>query len=715
MRPMVRFLLALCVLGSVFLSPPTVAQSAPVQDAATIAFENGVDGQAIGTSLSGLNFGAGWVYGDWRTARYNGKYPGGDYFSNGNGFAWLGADASEGRIDLTEGNTLFFEVQVSTATTVTLNGYNGFNTLIVSASVSANAATGQLATLRIDAPSGQQIHHVTIAGAANQWVIDDLRTDAGSLPPPVLPIILLPGVGGSQLLNDPDLNGQYSELWVDPWDLLWSGDDAHLLVTRLQTDGNTPFEPANPAYTTVRQGDILRSVATQDVYQTTIQFFQNKGYVEGQTFFVCPYDWRRDLRQISHNSNPNHLLYQTLDSCIQLALSRNPDARKVNLLAHSMGGAVARTYLADPLRAAKVAHLVTLGTPYFGATKIAQMLLAPEGCFLELPLAGCNPNPATTYQLLQNFPAGYQLSPGERFFDVYPNGYIQRGGSYLNLTQTLDLFRTHNAFLTDEGVAWRAPLNVGWQNGSTNGVEVYMMIGTNLPTITYLEQKPGQESYNTIMANGDGTVPLHSAEMRNLDLTPPVDFSTEATLMFFNEVDHSTLPKNTAVLNAAYAVFSSSKLQWVNPGSAVTGPFAKAVPLTGQVLLIEGPVDAWVVDAKGRVTGPADNRVSLRQEIPGLYYQQEDTNRLVLKLPATGTYTIRLRGQRSGRVTVQLLNFVQDEVQGKALYAALPTNTGSTAQLKLSGAWNQLLPFELDLDGDGQFESRSQLPVLSEH
>lgn len=710
MKTLVRcWLLFFLLLGGMGIRPvPADAAGQPNAslDASLVSFESGADGQPIAATISGLNFSSGWAYGDWRTARYNGKHPVGDYFSNGNGFAWLGAGQSEGRIDLTEGNALFFEVKVSTAVTVTLVGYNSANAPIVSATAASNVASGTLATLRVDAPSGQQIHHVTIAGAANQWVMDDLLTDAGSLPSPVLPIILIPGVGGSQLINDPDLNGQYSELWVNPWDLFWSGDDAHLLVARLQGDGNTPLDPGNPAYTTVRQGDILRMVATEDVYQTTIQYFQSKGYVEGQNLFVCPFDWRRDLRQISHNGNPNFLLYQTLDSCIQYALYRNPDARKVNLLGHSMGGAVARTYLADPVRAAKVAHLVTLGTPYFGATKIAQMVLAQEGCFLELPVVGCNPNPATTYQMLQNFPSGYQLAPGERFFDVYPNGYIQRNGSYLNLAQTLDLFRLHNTFLTDEGVAWRAPLNVGWSNGSTNGVEVYVVVGTNLPTMTYLQQKPGQESYNVMMDNGDGTVPLHSAEMRNLDLDPPVNFSPDATLMFFSGVGHGDLPKDSSVLGAVYAAFTSGKLQFASPESDGVGPFAEAPRLNGTVLVVEGAVDVWVVDGEGRVTGPHANRVYLRQEIPGLYYQQEDVDRLVIKLPDAGAYTLQLRGQRSGEATVQVLSFGEDVVQGQTLYAALPIAAGSAARLSLTPKAGSLPPFELDLDGDGRFERR---------
>ncbi len=60
-----------------------------------------------------------------------------------------------------------------------------------------------------------------------------------------------------------------------------------------------------------------------------------------------------------------------MDNSIDEALAANASATQVNILAHSMGGLVSRYYISDPVRAQKVQRLVTLGTPYLGAPKIA--------------------------------------------------------------------------------------------------------------------------------------------------------------------------------------------------------------------------------------------------------------------------------------------------------------------------------------------------------
>ena len=161
MHPM-RISLILCILGGLFFLPPQSIQAAST----TISFESGVDGTAIGTTISGLNFGSGWTYGDWRSACYNGKYPGGDFTGNANVFAWLGQSQVEGRIDFIEGNASYFQVKVSSSATVTLNGYNGFGQLLATANVVANVNSGDLATLRINAPAGNTLHHVTIVSSA---------------------------------------------------------------------------------------------------------------------------------------------------------------------------------------------------------------------------------------------------------------------------------------------------------------------------------------------------------------------------------------------------------------------------------------------------------------------------------------------------------------------------------------------------------------------
>src|SRR5690349_19238 len=91
-----------------------------------IDFEDGIDGQPIQSTIPGLKFtttnGQDWIYGDWRTGYYHGKYPAGQYTSNGNFFAWLGPYQGDGRIDFTQGRATYISFGVSTANYVTVAG-----------------------------------------------------------------------------------------------------------------------------------------------------------------------------------------------------------------------------------------------------------------------------------------------------------------------------------------------------------------------------------------------------------------------------------------------------------------------------------------------------------------------------------------------------------------------------------------------------------------
>jgi photosystem II stability/assembly factor-like uncharacterized protein len=79
---------ALPLFGAVFLLPPAAAHADGFID-----FENGTDGAPIRSTIAGLQFttteGYDWIYGDWRTGDYNGPYPDGACYSNGNFFAYV--------------------------------------------------------------------------------------------------------------------------------------------------------------------------------------------------------------------------------------------------------------------------------------------------------------------------------------------------------------------------------------------------------------------------------------------------------------------------------------------------------------------------------------------------------------------------------------------------------------------------------------------------
>ena len=149
-------------------------------------FEGGTEQAPIKSSIPGLEFsttdGYDWVYGDWR-AGYNGPYPNGSYFSNGNFFAWLGVNQGIGRIDFIGGSASALSLGYSSYSTVTLeacSNSSGASTQLCSDGTgklvdedvgSGNLDTGRLDRLSVQDPS---MDYVLFHDTGNFWLIDDL-------------------------------------------------------------------------------------------------------------------------------------------------------------------------------------------------------------------------------------------------------------------------------------------------------------------------------------------------------------------------------------------------------------------------------------------------------------------------------------------------------------------------------------------------------------
>lgn len=181
------------------------------------------------------------------------------------------------------------------------------------------------------------------------------------------PVIIIPGISGSQLVNPKTGKNVWFSVKRD------KDDDLRLPMTHANLARNRD---------SLRVGDIIREVELPvlpdiEVYKLLIDALKARGYTEatwanpkGQdVFYVFPYDWRRD------NVESAHLLIRRMASAKQ-ALKR-PDL-KFDILAHSMGGLVARYAamygLADLPAAAPnwagAAHinkLMMFGTPNEGA------------------------------------------------------------------------------------------------------------------------------------------------------------------------------------------------------------------------------------------------------------------------------------------------------------------------------------------------------------
>lgn len=94
------------------------------------------------------------------------------------------------------------------------------------------------------------------------------------------------------------------------------------------------------------------------VYDNLIDTFKANGFIEGITLFTFPYDWRQS----------NVLTAQELKNKINEVQSIC-GCEKVDLIAHSMGGLVARQYVQSDSYDNDVDQLFFLGTPHLGAPK----------------------------------------------------------------------------------------------------------------------------------------------------------------------------------------------------------------------------------------------------------------------------------------------------------------------------------------------------------
>ena len=91
-----------------------------------------------------------------------------------------------------------------------------------------------------------------------------------------------------------------------------------------------------------------------------VETLDSQGYKKGCNLFPVPYDWTKPVTRVAEDY---------LRPAIEHAISVSGKSQ-VTIVAHSMGGLVARAYIvSSPDHAAKVARLAMVGTPNAGASK----------------------------------------------------------------------------------------------------------------------------------------------------------------------------------------------------------------------------------------------------------------------------------------------------------------------------------------------------------
>jgi len=307
-------------------------------------------------------------------------------------------------------------------------------------------------------------------------------------------VVLLPGIGGSELVKGSRVIwGWYGAVLLR--NMLMSGP---LLRDDLLVEQDSPTEGSlddgiRPSRL-LPDLHLLPGLWKIDGYSALHQFLHHSFELHpGKNLFPFPYDWRRDNRAAAHRLR--HLTATWLSDWRKT--SGNADARLV-LIAHSMGGLIARYFLEVLEGWRNTRALITIGTPHAGSVNVAASLVnGIERYGVELT------------DILRRMPSLYQLLP------TYP--CLETGDSTLRtlVDATLPGLQPRHV---QSGVAFHHEIataesaNLAAPEYLRNKYRLFSVAGCNQPTHKSVRLRGHRlELLNDTAVDGDGTVTTRSA------------------------------------------------------------------------------------------------------------------------------------------------------------------------------------------------------------
>ncbi len=234
-------------------------------------------------------------------------------------------------------------------------------------------------------------------------------------------------------------------------------------------------------------------------------FLKNVGLKLNESYFVYDYDWRQPM------VNQGVMFKTYLDKIMK---SKAVDT-KINIISHSLGGLVIRSFLHQYANSYKFNKIITLGTPHFGTALVYPMWEAGEinadDTFIKLAanfvLNNCkkiSKNNSAVETIRQIVPSLKDLLP------VFPY-LVNESGDYIPLST---LVAKNDWLLTQSDKDYFSRLTT--IAGSNRDTVLALKIAT--PSAVDLEQGlwvDGKAVSSIITSKGDGTVLLQSAVLPN--------------------------------------------------------------------------------------------------------------------------------------------------------------------------------------------------------
>jgi pimeloyl-ACP methyl ester carboxylesterase len=330
-------------------------------------------------------------------------------------------------------------------------------------------------------------------------------------------VLILPGIMGSTLSR----GGLFGTLWIDPVEIL-AGRLAELKL------GSTP--------STYRANGVILLTYLKLKLRLKIAGFDADFY---------PFDWRQSVADLG----------------LEFGAALAKESAGVQVVAHSMGGLVARAALNTP-GGAKLKRLIMLGTPNYGSYAALQALRGTADVVRKLQKLD-RTTPQLARDVFSTFPGLYELMPSPGKFDG-ANIYDGTAWPANDPRPVLDRLAATGRVL--EKLAKDAP----------GDARCHLIAGVNQQTPVGARVENGEFVYD-YSAEGDGTVPLSSAR---LDGIP-------ASQIWYVEEQHGNLPNHDGVERAVLDLLNSGATQAL---PATPPPPSRARSTTPESQLRTAPV-----------------------------------------------------------------------------------------------------------------------------
>ncbi|TAL49442.1 hypothetical protein EPN83_00850 [Patescibacteria group bacterium] len=371
-------------------------------------------------------------------------------------------------------------------------------------------------------------------------------------------------------------------------------------------------------------------------YDDLLDTLKANGYANDQNLFTFPYDWR--LSNVVNAINLRFKIDEVKNTC---------QCAKVDLVAHSMGGLIAREYIQSSKYQGDVGQLIFLGTPHLGAP---EAYLTWEGGEIDIrdvfdsvkKFFFLREAQKSNYQSIFDYVRNKPVVSIQELLPIYD--YLKDKSS--NQLRNYPLGYPINNFLEALSANTNSLLNSGVKISNFIGNTGADTIGTirvvAASTSPMWEDgypdgfKDSNSSDNGLeRVQGDKTVPIVSS-----DSMPVLD-------VVLRDVKHSRLPEQFSDL-----VFN--RLTGRNATIIIDNP---NVPNFKSIIIkVLSPADILVIAPDGKKVGKDFTTGQEINEVLGAFYSGflTDSEFVSIPNPLDGEYMVQVQGTGSGEYTLAM-------------------------------------------------------------